>query len=226
MRRPARAVALLACFMGACTDVPEAGPAARAQARLAAPSSANLAVALPTLQDRRSGVTLHSCAELLDALHADQDLGEIPELPPFAAYAECIRHAVVSGSVGYPDVPFDLARAGDQIYRDLDLAGVPSSLAQRRPSPHYRLQDFSFETVVARPMSLALQGGGFAYRFDVLAVGDFRHTGQAELLVRFTERSTASGTYDRTTLLVLDLAPPSATITATSALDVLRPAVR
>ena len=176
----------------------------------------------PEVRDSGSRLVLRSCRDLLDALRAGKALGEIPERKEFGDYEWCIRDALASHGQGYEGGGrFDLEHGGDQIYRDLDLATVRSSLAPRRPAEHYRLRDFKFDTVRAGSLSLALADGAFSYGVDVLTIGDFRHCGQAELLVRFTDRSVRGGSYDHTTLLVLDIAPDSGTITATDALDVL-----
>ena len=190
------------------------------------PFAASSSARLPTVRDERSGLQLQSCGDLLEALRTGKDLGEIPERRAFTAYERCVRDALTSHGQGDRNGRLALARVGDQIYRDLDLATVRSSLAPRRPAEHYRLRDFKFDTVRVDALSVELTDGAFSYAVDVLAIGDFRHRGQAELLVRFTDRATRGGSYDRTTLLVLDIAPDSGTITATDALDVLAAALR
>ena len=210
---------LAAALLAGCTNQAGTAPAA-------APLASGARARLPAVRDERSGLRLQSCGDLLAALRAGQDLGEIPERQEFADYEGCIRDALARHGRGYRSGRFDLARGGDQIYRDLDLATVHSSLAPRRPAEHYRLSDFHFDTVRAGGLWLELADSAFAYRVDILTIGDFRHRGQAELLVRFTDRATRGGTYDRTTLLVLDIAPDSGTITATDALEVLAAALR
>ncbi len=63
---------------------------------------------------------------------------------------------------------------------------------------------------------------GSLYTLDVLAVGDFRHLGRSELLVRFTDRATNQGSYDRRSVLVIDAGAQPPTLVATDAMDVLR----
>ncbi len=129
--------------------------------------------------------------------------------------------ALVADGRAVRDASFDAGHAGERIYRDLDLASVQSSLAPRRPSLHYRLQDFEFESVQIEPLSVVQRGKDFTYTFRVLARGDFRHVGKLELLVRFIDRATNQGTYDKQCLLVLDTTPSSTAVRATDAIDVL-----
>ncbi len=72
------------------------------------------------------------------------------------------------------------------------------------------------------PLQAQLQGNGFSYTLDVLALGDFRHLGKSELLVRFTDRATNQGSYDRRSVLVIDAAPQAPALVATDAMDVLK----
>jgi hypothetical protein len=178
--------------------------------------------ALPPLVDRSQGIALHSCADLIAALRAAKDLGELAESPRFNGYVDCMAMALIADGHGPRDASFDVRHAGERIYRDLDLASVASSLAPRRPSEHYRLQDFKFDSVQVDPLSAVLQGNGFSYTFQVLALGDFRHLGKTELLVRFTDRATNQGTYDKQSVLVLDATPPSTALQATDAIEVLK----
>jgi hypothetical protein len=180
------------------------------------------AAGLPTIVNRAAGVELHSCADLVAALRAGKDLGEAAEQPPFNAYADCLAVALVADGRAAPDAAFDARSAGERLYRDLDLASVASSLAPRRPAEHYTLQDFKFDAVRIGPLQAQLQGNGFSYTLDVLALGDFRHVGRSELLVRFTDRATRAGTYDRRTVLVIDAAPRAPALVATDAIDVLK----
>ncbi len=182
------------------------------------------AAALAPLVDRSRGLELRSCADLIAALHAGTDLGELAESPRFKAYADCMAAALVAEGRGASAAGFGLGHAGDHIYRDLDLASVASSLAPQRPSQHYRLRDFKFDSVRIEPLSVALSGNGFSYTFQVLAFGDFRHLGAPELLVRFTDRATTGGTYDTQSVLVLHAAPSSSALQATDAIDVLKQA--
>jgi hypothetical protein len=180
------------------------------------------APALPAIVDRSAGIELHSCADLLGVLRTGKDLGEAAELPQFNAYADCVAVALVAEGRGTGDGAFDLQHAGDRIYRDLDLATVASSLAPRRPAEHYRLRDLKFDAVTLTPLQAVLQGDGFSYLFEVLAIGDFRHLGRPELLVRFTDRATNQGTYDKRSVLVIDVAPQAPALLASDAMDVLR----
>jgi len=177
---------------------------------------------LPPLVDRSRGIELHSCEDLVAALRAEKDLGEIAESPQFNAYVDCMAVALIADGRGVRRSSVDTSNAGERIYRDLDLANVASSLAPRRQSEHYRLRDFEFESVQIDPLSVVLRGNGFYYAFQVLALGDFRHLGKSELLVRFTDRATNQGTYDKQSLLVLDATPASAVLNSTDAIDVIK----
>ncbi len=177
---------------------------------------------LPPLVNRSHGIELHSCADLIAALRAAKDLGKVAESPWFNAYVDCMAVALVAAGRGARDKSFNVRHAGERIYRDLDLASVASSLAQQRPAQHYRLQDFKFDSVQIDSLSVILRGNGFLYTFQVLALGDFRGLGKAELLVRFTDRATNQGTYDKQSVLVLDATPSSAALQATDAIDVLK----
>ena len=176
----------------------------------------------PPIVDRAAGIELHSCADLLAALRAGKDLGEAAERPQFNAWADCLAVALIADARPAPDAAFDVHAAADRLYRDLDLASVASSLAPRKPAEHYRLRDFKFEVVDITPLRARLQGDGFAYTLDVLAVGDFRHLGRSELLVRFTDRATNQGSYDRRAVLVIDAGPQAPALVATDAMDVLK----
>ena len=180
------------------------------------------AAGLPPIVDRAAGIELHSCADLVATLRAGKELGEAAERPQFNAYADCLAVALVDGGRAAPDAAFDARSAGERLYRDLDLASVASSLAPRKPAEHYRLQDFKFEVVRITPLQAQLQGNGFSYTLDVLALGDFRHLGKSELLVRFTDRATNQGSYDRRSVLVIDAAPQAPALVATDAMDVLK----
>ena len=216
---PARTLAsllALGCFqLTGCAGTPDA--VVTLDHGLSAPASA-----LPLLVNRSEGIELHSCADLIAALRAAKDLGEVAESPRFNAYVDCMAMALVADGRGARDASFDVRHAGKRIYRDLDLASVASSLAPRRPSQHYRLRDFKFDSVQIGPLSAVLRGNGFSYTFQVLALGDFRHLGKTELLVRFTDRAINHGTYDKQSLLVVDVTSSSAALQATDAIDVLK----
>lgn len=177
---------------------------------------------LPPLVNRSLGIELHSCSDLIAALRAARDLDEVAESPRFNAYVDCMAVALITGGRGARDANFDLRHAGERIYRDLDLASVASSLAPRRPAEHYRLQDFKFDSVQIKPLSLSLRGYGFLYTFQVLALGDFRGLGKPELLVRFSDRATNQGTYDKQSVLLINLTSSSAALQATDAIEVLK----
>ena len=178
--------------------------------------------ALAPIVDRAAGIELHSCPELVATLRAGKDLGEAAEQPQFNAWADCVAVALIADARPAPDAAFDVNHAGGRLYRDLDLAGVASSLAQRKPAEHYRLQDFKFDVVTLLPLHAQLQGNGFIYTLDVLALGDFRHAGKSELLVRFSERATQQGSYDHRSILVVDAASPQPALVATDAIEVLK----
>ena len=217
MRRPVRAAARLLCAaiaLAGCAGAP--GGALLVDPTLQAP-----AAPLPPLVDHAAGIELHSCADLLAALRAGKTLGEARESSAFNAYADCLAAALLAGARPAPHGSFDVTQAGERLYRDLDLASVASSLAPQRPAEHYRLQDLAFDAVHVTPRQVALQGNGFAYTFDVLALGDFRHAGRPELLVRFSDRSTAGGSYDQRAVLVVDTVPGSTALVATDALEIL-----
>ena len=177
---------------------------------------------LPPIVDRAAGLELHSCADLVAVLRAGKDLGEAAEGPQFNAYADCLAVALVEGGRAAPDAAFDARNAGERLYRDLDLASVASSLAPRSPAEHYGLRDFKFDVVRITPLQAQLQGNGFSYTLDVLALGDFRHVGKSELLVRFTDRATNPGSYDRRSVLVIDAAPQAPALVATDAMAALK----
>jgi hypothetical protein len=178
--------------------------------------------ALQPIVDRAAGIELHACPDLVAVLRAGKDLGEAAERPEFNAWADCVAVALIADAGPAPDATFDVNHAGNRLYRDLDLAGVASSLAPRKPAEHYRLQDFKFDVVTLLPLHAQLQGNGFSYTLDVLALGDFRHAGKSELLVRFTDRATNQGSYDRRSILVVDAAPQPPALVATDAMDVLK----
>lgn len=213
------AVLLLACLqLPGCTTVAAAPAAVRVLAAGLKPPVR----ALPAIVDRAAGIELHSCADLRAVLRAGKDLGEAAETPQFNAYADCTAAALVAEGRGTDDGAFDLRQAGDRIYRDLDLGTVASSLAQRRPAEHYRLRDLPLVAVDIKPLSVTFRTEGFAYEFRVLAIGDFSHAGHAQLLVRFVDKAIGPGTYDRNTLLVLDVAPQPPTLVAADGMAVLR----
>jgi hypothetical protein len=186
------------------------------------PGLSEPAQALPALHNRALGLAIANCADLLAALRSQQDLGETTELAGFNAYTDCMAVALLRGGRALPTAASDLSHAGERIYRDLDLGSVASALAPRRPAEHYRLTDFPFDTVQIEPLSLQLQGNGFAYTFQVLAMGDFRGLGKAEWLVRFDERATTQGSYHKRSVLVLDAPPAPAALQASDAVDVIR----
>ena len=199
-----------------------AGCASAPAGALALDPALKTPAALPPIVDAAAGIDLHACGDLVAALRAGKDLGEAAERPQFNAWADCLAVALIDGGRAAPDAVFDARSAGDRLYRDLDLASVASSLAPRKPAEHYRLQDFKFEVVRIAPLQAQLQGNGFSYTLDVLALGDFRHLGKSELLVRFTDRATGQGSYDRRSVLVIDAAPQAPALVATDAMDVLR----
>ena len=59
---------------------------------------------LPPLVSRALGVALHSCADLIAAIDAGKDLGEITELPQFNAYVDCIAVRLVAEGRGAREV--------------------------------------------------------------------------------------------------------------------------
>ncbi|MGN6528030.1 MAG: hypothetical protein ACTHL8_16710 [Burkholderiaceae bacterium] len=208
------ASAWTALAAGGCAQAPAgAGPVVLAPALVAAPQG------LPAVTLASRGVAWHGCADLLAALRADRVPEEAVELPEFNAYAGCQAAALVARGRRADDL--DASDAGARLYHRLDLATVPSSLAQARPADHYHLDDFKSAQVALGPSSVTLRDHGFFYEMRVLAVGDFRHAGHGEFLVRFVERSETGGSYDRTAVLVVDPAPGGGLV-ATDALDVLR----
>jgi hypothetical protein len=215
-------IALLGCTAGADSQANIGLGRPNAVLALASNLQAPAPLGLPTLVDRRAGIALRSCADLIDALRSSKDLGEVPELPRFNEYVDCLTVTLLAEGRGARDSSFDLHRAGETIYRDLDLASVRSSLAPRRPAEHYRLRDFKQASVEIGRLSVSLHLDGFSYEFKVLALGDFQHLGQTELLIRFTDRATQGGSYNRSSLLVVDVSPQSPAVVAVDAMDVLR----
>lgn len=191
------------------------------QAALAPDLEARVSQAMPALVDQRAGIELRNCADLLDALRLSKDLGEIAERPQFNAYVDCLMPAMLAEGRGVRAAGLGLQGAGERLYRALDLATVPSSLAPRRPAAHYRLSDFSGGSVQIAPLSVDMQLDGFSYQFKVLAVGDFQHAGQTEWLVQFTDRATGAGSYHRRALLVIDASGSSGPVLAVDAMAVL-----
>lgn len=190
-----------------------AGPRVLAPELVAAPDH------LPAIVVAKSGVSWHTCADLVQALRADRVPEEVTELPEFNSWARCQAAALVAQGTAADG--FDAHDAGERLYRGLDLATVESSLAQDKPAEHYVLADFKTAKVEIAPTAVTLHDKGFLYEFRVLAVGDFRHAGHGEWLVRFIERSVDGGSYDRTAILVVDPSSPT-TLAATDALDALR----
>jgi hypothetical protein len=94
-------------------------------------------------------------------------------------------------------------------------------MAQGRPAEGYGLADFKSAQVGITPSSVALHDKGFFYQVRVLAVGDLRHLGHGEWLVRFVDGSVTGGPYDTTAMLIVDRAARGGRV-ATDALDVLR----
>ena len=199
-----------------------AGCASAPAGALALDPALKTPAALPPIVDAAAGIDLHACGDLVAALRAGKDLGEAAERPQFNAWADCVAVALIADARPAPDATFDATHAGARLYRDLDLASVASSLAPRRPAEHYRLQDFKFDVVTVLPLHAQLQGNGFIYTLDVLALGDFRHAGRSELLVRFTDHATNQGSYDRRTILVIDAAAQPPALLATPGMDVLK----
>ena len=176
---------------------------------------------LPAIVDRKVGITLHTCDDLIAALRAGKDLGESMEMPSFNSYADCLAITLIADAQHVSSADFDTTHVGERLYRNLDLASVASSLAPRRPAEHYRLQDFNFEKVLISPIQVVLQGNGFTYTFEVLSLGDFRNTGRPELLVRFSDRSN-NGSYNKRIILIIDTTNGSQTLVSTDAIEVLR----
>jgi len=177
---------------------------------------------LPLLVNRTLGIARHSCADLIAAIAAGKDLGEITEMPQFNAYVACIAVKLVAEGRGAREANIALQHAGARIYRDLDLASVASSLAPRWPAQHYRLHDFKFGVVQIAPLWALLRGDGFLYTFQVLALGDFRGLGKGELLVRFGDRATNGGTNDKQSVRVVGSSLSSTALLATDAIEVLK----
>ena len=176
---------------------------------------------LPPIVNSKAGISLHSCDDLIAVLRAGKDLGETSEMPSFNAYADCLAITLIANAHQVSSAEFETTQIGERLYRDLDLAGILSSLAPRRPTEHYRLQDFSFEKVLILPLEVALQGNGFTYTLKALALGDFRNTGRQELLVRFSDRAINNGSYNKITVLVIDTTTASPTLVSTDAIEVL-----
>ena len=216
-RLAAVAVLLAALSAGGC-----AAPAATPP-RVLAPELVATPAHLPEIVDAKSGVSWHTCADLIQALRADRVPEEVTELPQFNSWAGCQSAALVAQ--GTANDGLDAHDAGDRLYRYLDLATVESSLAQDRPADHYVLADFKSAKVETTPTSVTLHDKGFVYELRVLAVGDFRHAGHGEWLVRFIERSVTGGSYDRTAILVVDPVG-DAGLAATDALEALRAKAR
>ena len=218
-RSPARLAsvsALLAALsVGGCAQPPVASD----RPRVLAPELVAPPERLPAIVVTGRGVAWHTCADLIRALQADNVPEEVTELPEFNAWAPCQSAALAAQ--GHAAGGFDASDAGERLYRGLDLATVESSLAQDRPAEHYRLSDFRSAQAEIAPSSVTLHDKGFLYELRVLAVGDFRHVGHGEWLVRFIDRSVAGGSYDRTAILVVD-ATADGSLIATDALDVLR----
>ncbi len=206
-----------ACQLAGCVSAPASTNAVVTfDNGLVAPS------ALPLLINRSQGLEVRSCSGLLAVLRDGKDLGELAESPRFNAYADCLAMALINEGRSPRDATFDVQRAGERLYRDLDLAGVASSLAPQRPADHYRLQDLQFDSVRIAARSVVLQRSGFVYTFQVLALGDFRGLGKTELLVRFTDRATNLGSYDKHSVLVVDVTPDAAGLQAIDAIEVLK----
>lgn len=224
--RPRRVLAPLACLglwlaLGGCAAAP---PALEPQGVTVFPAGRAPALApLPVQPANGAAPAITTCEQLLAFLRSGADPGERLESPAFNAYVDCLASAVIDAARPAPGPSrFDPGQAGRQIFDNLDLAHVASSLAPRRPAEHYRLRDFSFRSTRIEPLSVELLSEGFRYRVDVLAAGDFRRRGDAGLLVRLSEKALA-GSYDRSTLWVLEWAPGGDRIDAFDALDLLRP---
>jgi len=206
---------------GCALSMPGAGAAGAAPIVLA-PEAFQPPSALPALVNRGLGIEWHTCSDLLQALRDDKVPEEVVEQQPFNAYEDCLPPALLAQGRAPGSAGPGAKDAGERLYRDLDLSTVPSALAPRRPAEHYRLSDFSFASVKVEPLSVSVRDDAFSHELRVLAVGDFRRSGRSELLVRFTERALNGGSYDRTSVLVVDGAPDGTTWTATDALAVLR----
>lgn len=218
-RSPARLAsvsALLAALsVGGCAQQLIASDTPRLLApELVAPPERLPAIVLPG-----RGVTWRTCADLIQALRTSSVPEEVTELPEFNAWTPCLSAALVAH--GRAAGGLDARDAGERLYRALDLASVASSLAQDRPAEHYRLADFKFAQVEIAPSSVTVHDKGFVYDLRVLAVGDFRHVGHGEWLVRFVDRSVTGGSYDSTAILIVDPAADGGLV-ATDALDALR----
>ncbi len=183
----------------------------------------NICERLPPLPGPPGSTQIGNCAELIAAIASGVDINERKERKEFGAYSMCIASAVVGTGAGASASRFDLHQAGKQIAAYLDLASVRSSLAPQRPATHYFLSNFQFKSIHVDPYSVKLATDHFRYNFDVLAAGDFRHSGSRELLVRFTDRAIG-GSYDSATILILSWPLEQDVIEATDAIDYLRDA--
>ena len=185
--------------------------------------SARSEPAPPAWVDHEVGVDWKNCDDFLGALRGGKVPEAATEMPPFNAYVDCLPPALMARGRARVEGGLDPIDAGERIYRDLDLVTVPSSLAPRRPAEHYRLQDFSFRSVRVGPLTLDLRDDAFGYKFQVLAIGDFRRSGRNELLVQFDDVALNGGSYRRRAVLVIDAPPGIGTaLEAANALDLLR----
>ena len=176
---------------------------------------------LPMLGGGAGGGHIASCADFDRFVGSGAELGERRQRPEFGAYAPCVAAALLRGAAAAASMPFELEKAGADIFERLDLATVRSSLAPRRPTEHYAFRDFDWRVSRLEPLALRLETGEFRYALDVLAAADFTREGRGQLLVRFSDKAKA-GSYDATTILVLRRAPGSDIIEAVDGLDLLR----
>ncbi len=187
--------------------------------RVLAPELVAAPERLPAITPAGRGEAWRTCPDLIQSLQTSKLPDEVIELPQFNAWSPCLSGALIAQ--GHAAEGLDPRAAGERLYRELDLGTVPSSLAQDRPSAHYRLSDFKTAQVEITPSSVYLRDKGFVYELRVLAVGDFRDVGHSEWLVHFIERSVTGGSYNRTAILVVDPAADGALV-AMDALDALR----
>lgn len=221
MKRSAAAralLALLAVLAGAgCAQAPAAGPVVLAPEAVRAPESP-----LPPLRDSASGARIEGCDAFVQALRSGQVSDAMIESAPFQAYVGCLVPTLLALAAPPGSGDLDASDPGERIYLELDLATVPSSLAPRRPAERYRLSDFGFASLKISPLAIDASDAGFAYRFEVLARGDFIGCGGSQWLVRFSDRALNGGSYARTSLLVIAPAAAGLGLVASDATLLLR----
>lgn len=212
-------LALLAVLAGAgCAQAPAAGPVVLAPEAVRAPEGP-----LPPLRDSASGARIEGCDAFVQALRSGQVSDAMIETAPYQAYVGCLVPTLLARAAPPLAGDFDASDPGERIYRELDLATVPSSLAPRRPAERYRLSDFGFASLKISPLAIDASDAGFAYRFEVLARGDFFGSGGSQWLVRFSDRALNGGSYARTSLLVIAPAAEGRGLVASDATLLLHP---